>query len=539
MSIESATLIFKGRTASRGFAHGPLMLADPARVGSRTAGSSAAEERALRRALTETNSQIRTLASAIGGDAAEILEFQLELLDDKALLGPIFAAIGAGAPADEAWSRVISEQIAHYRGAPDEYLQARAADLIDLRDRVLAALNGELRASLRIPAGAVVYAEDLPPSRFLEIDWSAGGGLALAHGSATSHVAMLARARGVPMVVQLGQLPAQAGMALLDGERATLELDPPPARIADFATRRSADSTSKAAASRVLAGPPVIWRGERVRLHINIQDAADLVHPDARYSDGIGLMRTEFLFDDPAGLPGEERQFGIYETVLRWAGDRPVTIRTVDAGGDKPIRGFTEDGEMNPFLGVRGLRLSLKRPEIFAVQLRALARAAVHGNLKVMFPMVTVPAEFNAARDLFQEVVKQQLAAGVRAALPELGIMVEVPAAALTIDTFPASFFSIGSNDLTQYVMASDRANGALSGLSDPLNPAVLELIRRTAEHGLRRSAGVSLCGDMAGDPRCAAALLRCGVREFSMSPPSLGRMKQAIADLNQGAIGD
>ena len=241
MSIASATLILKGRTASWGFAHGPLVLVDQARVGRRTAGSSAAEERALRGALAETNGQIKTLASTIGGDAAEILEFQLELLDDKALLGPIFAAIAAGAAADDAWSRVLAEQIAHYRAAPDEYLQARAADLIDLRDRVLAALNGELRASVKIPAGAVVCAEDLPPSQFLEIDWSAGGGLALSHGSAASHVAMLARARGVPMVVQLGRLPAQAGIALLDGEQATLELDPPPARIADFAARRSAD----------------------------------------------------------------------------------------------------------------------------------------------------------------------------------------------------------------------------------------------------------------------------------------------------------
>jgi phosphoenolpyruvate-protein phosphotransferase (PTS system enzyme I) len=533
MSVASATLIFKGRTASPGFAHGPLVLADQARVGRRAAGSSEEEKRALRGALAETDGQIKTLASTIGGDAAEILEFQLELLDDESLLGPIFAAIAAGAPADDAWPRVIAEQIAHYRGAPDEYLQARAADLIDLRDRVLAALNGELRASGGIPAGAVVCAEDLPPSRFLEIDWSAGGGLALVHGSATSHVAMLARARGIPMVVQLGQLPGQAGMALLDGEEATLELDPPPARITAIAARRSADSTGKAAARRVLAGPPVAWRGETVRLHINIQNAADLAHPDACYSDGIGLMRTEFLFDDPVGLPDEEKQFGIYETVLRWAGDRPVTIRTVDAGGDKPIRGFTEDGEMNPFLGVRGLRLSLKRPEIFAVQLRALARAAVYGKLKVMFPMVTVPAEFTAARDLFHEVVEQLRAAGVRAALPELGIMVEVPAAALTIDAFPASFFSIGSNDLTQYVMACDRSNGALSALSDPLNPAVLELIRRTTEHGLRRGASVSLCGDMAGDPRCAAALLHCGVREFSMSPPSLGRVKQAIGSLS------
>jgi phosphoenolpyruvate-protein phosphotransferase (PTS system enzyme I) len=207
-----------------------------------------------------------------------------------------------------------------------------------------------------------------------------------------------------------------------------------------------------------------------------------------------------------------------------------VTIRTVDAGGDKPIRGFTEDGEVNPFLGVRGLRLCLKRPEIFRVQLRALARAAVHGRLKVMFPMVTVPAEFAAARDLFRKILDELQVEGADARLPELGIMVEVPVAALTIDTFPASFFSIGSNDLTQYATACDRSNGALDSLSDPLNPGVLELVRRTIEHGRRHGINVSLCGDMAGDPHCAAALLDCGLREFSMSPPLLGRVKKAIA---------
>jgi phosphotransferase system enzyme I (PtsI) len=350
---------------------------------------------------------------------------------------------------------------------------------------------------------------------------------------------MLARARGIPMVVQFGELPHKQATALLDGEQGTLELDPPASRIAAFEARRTADARDSAAARSLLAGPPLAWRRETVRLQINIQGLADLSHPDAHYADGIGLMRTEFLFDDPAGLPDEETQFGIYESVLHWAGERPVTIRTVDAGGDKPIRGFTEDGEANPFLGVRGLRLCLRHPQIFAIQLRALARAAVHGNLKVMFPMVTVPAEFAAARDLFQGIVDQLRVAGVAAALPELGIMVEVPAAALTIEAFPASFFSIGSNDLTQYVTACDRTNGALGALIDPLNPGVLELIRRTAEHGRRRGISVSLCGDIAGDPRCAAALLQCGLREFSMPAPSLSRVKQAIVALSSEATRD
>jgi phosphotransferase system enzyme I (PtsI) len=539
MSAASAALIFYGRTASPGFARGPLMRADRAQVSCREPGSRREEERALRQALAATNGQIAALGSAIGGDAAEILEFQLALLDDESLLDPIFAAIARGTPADKAWSQGLAEQISDYRAAPDEYLQARSADLTDLRDRVLAALNGGAGALGGIPAGAVVFAEDLPPSRFLEIDWSTGGGLALLQGSPTSHVAMLARARGIPMIVQLGDLPDKEATALLDGEQATLELDPSASRIADFENRRALYTGDIAASRSILARPPVAWRGETVQLHINIQGLADLSHPDARYADGIGLMRTEFLFDDPAGLPDEETQFRIYESVLRWASDRPVTIRTVDAGGDKPIRGFTEDGEANPFLGVRGLRLCLKHPEIFAVQLRALARVAVRGKLKVMFPMVTVPAEFAAACDLFHKVVHDLRAARLPAALPELGIMVEVPAAALTIEAFPASFFSIGSNDLAQYVTACDRTNGALGALIDALNPGVLELIRRTAEHGRRHGISVSLCGDMAGDPRCAAALLHCGIREFSMSPPSLARVKQAIAALASEASGD
>lgn len=533
MSASSAGRIFKGRAASPGFAQGPLVCTDRAQASRCRLDTSQKEAPALRAALAAANNQIGTLAKTIGGEAAEILEFQLALLEDESLLAPIFAAIASGVAADSAWSQALAEQIADYRAAPDEYMQARATDLIDLRDRVLAALNGEAGAFRNIPAGAVVCATDLAPSRFLEIDWSAGGGLALAQGSPTSHVAMLARSRGIPMVVQLGALPEEAAMALLDSEQATLELDPPASRIAAFEARRGAHAKDVAAVRSVLAGPPVAWRGETVRLLINIQGVADLSHPDACYADGVGLMRTEFLFDDPAGLPDEERQRHAYESVLRWADGRPVTIRTVDAGGDKPIRGFTEDGEANPFLGVRGLRLCLKHSEIFAVQLRALARAAVLGNLKVMFPMVTVPAELAAARDLFHKIVDELKGAGIQAALPELGIMVEVPAAALTIDAFPASFLSIGSNDLTQYVTACDRSNGALAALSDPLNPGVLELIRRTAEHGRRHGISVSLCGDMAGDPRCAAALLHCGLRELSMSPPYLARVKQAIAALS------
>ena len=466
---------------------------------------------------------------------AQILEFQVALLDDEDFLDPIFATILAGTPADGAWSFAIDEQIADYNSAPDEYLQGRSSDLADLRDRVLRALRGGDGVPLKIPGGAVICAEDLPPSQFLEIDWSTGGGLALLRGSPTSHVAMLARARGIPMVVQLGTISAGAETALLDGEGATLELDPTLEQVGLFEKRREVHRKNRASARAILRRPAALWGGEKIRLLINIQRAEDLDHGDAQYADGIGLMRTEFLLAGQAGLPDEETQYLAYDSVLRWAGGRPVTIRTFDAGGDKPVPGFTEDGEANPFLGVRGLRLCLERPDIFAVQLRALARAAVRGNLKVMFPMVTTPEELEAGRDLFADAVGKLQSEGVPAALPPLGIMVEVPAAALTVERFKASFFSIGSNDLAQYVTACDRTNGALAKLIDPLHPGVLELIGRTAEHGKRAGIDVSLCGDMAGDPRCIPALLSCGLRELSVNPAALAQVKQTIDGLSRG----
>jgi phosphotransferase system enzyme I (PtsI) len=249
-------------------------------------------------------------------------------------------------------------------------------------------------------------------------------------------------------------------------------------------------------------------------------------------------MRSEFLLDGKGALRDEETQYQAYDAVLRWAGQRPVTIRTFDAGGDKPVPGFTPEGEANPFLGLRGLRLCLGRPDIFTVQLRALARAAVRGNLKVMLPMVTAPAELEAARKLFAEAVASLQANGVAAKLPELGIMVEVPAAAMAIADFKAAFFSIGSNDLAQYVLACDRSNGALASLMDPLHPVVMELITRTAEHGRRSGAPVSLCGDMASDPRCIPALLDCGLRELSVNASALAQIKQTIDRLSSGGAG-
>jgi phosphoenolpyruvate-protein phosphotransferase (PTS system enzyme I) len=536
MRAEVAQLAYRGRTASAGFAYGPFVRLDATTNGKRTTGTVQEETAAIRAALETAERQLAALANAAGGEAAEILEFQIALLTDDDFLEPIFAAIEAGRPADIAWPAALELQIEDYNSAPDEYLRARSSDLADLRDRVLLTLKGGESTAPDLPSGAVVCADDLPPSRFLEIDWSEGGGLALQRGSATSHVALLARARGIPMIVQLGSVASGARTAILDGERGSLELDPGPQQIDSFERRRDAHRKNRAAAHAILRAPAASFDGEKIRLMINIQRVEDLSHGSAQFADGVGLMRTEFLLGGQLGLPSEETQYAAYLAVLRWAGDRPVTIRTFDAGGDKPVPGFTESGEANPFLGVRGLRLCLARPEVFIVQLRALARAAMHGNLKVMFPMVTTPDELEAGRQLLRKAVADLQADGVAARSPDLGIMVEVPAAALTVDRFNASFFSIGSNDLTQYVMASDRSNGKLGKLSDPLNPAVIELIRRTVQYGGRSGLSVSLCGDMAGDPHCLPALLSCGLRELSVNPSALAEVKQMIATLSDEA---
>jgi phosphoenolpyruvate-protein phosphotransferase (PTS system enzyme I) len=529
-------LAYKGLTASIGFAYGPLVRADRAAGCEPVAAAPSDERAALRAALISAGQQIAKLAESVGGDAAQILEFQVALLEDDDFLDPIFAAIAERVPAHTAWSAALEAQVDDYNAAADEYLQARSSDLADLRDRVLRTLRGGGSEVPRIPAGAIVLAEDLPPSQFLEIDWSAGGGLALLRGSPASHVAMLARARGLPMLVQLGAVPANARTALLDGEVGILELDPDREQIGLFERRRDLFHKNRASSRAILAGPTASWAGEEIKLLINIQRVEDLEHADAQYADGIGLMRTEFLLGQQSGLPDEEMQFRAYDAVLRWAGKRPVTIRTFDAGGDKPVPGFTVDGEANPFLGVRGLRLCLARPDVFRVQLRALARAAVHDNLKVMLPMVTAPTELEAARQIFIEAVDQLQSEGIPAALPKIGVMVEVPAAALAIDQFDAAFLSIGSNDLAQYLMACDRTNGALTNLIDPLQPAMLNLIKHIVDHGGQDGREVSLCGDMAGDPRCTAGLLSCGLRELSVNPSALALIKQTIDGLSSGS---
>jgi phosphotransferase system enzyme I (PtsI) len=338
------------------------------------------------------------------------------------------------------------------------------------------------------------------------------------------------------MVVGLGALSWNGrtpALALVDGDAGTVIFDPEPETRRLFERRMAAANAARAAADAGRFEPAVTADGRQIAVLLNVTEHEDLVSLDPAICDGIGLVRTEFLFDAAKGLPDEDTQYAVYRRILEWAKGKPVTIRTLDAGGDKPIAGLTAEGESNPFLGLRGIRLSLARPEVFRVQLRALSRAAVHGELKVMLPMIAVPSELDSAGAMLDAEYTALRAQGIDCARPPLGIMVEVPAAALCAEDFGAAFYSIGSNDLTQYTMAAARDVGAVADLNDTGNPAVLELIARTVEVGRKRSVDVSLCGDAAADIRLTKLLLSTGLATFSVAPVAVARLKAAIGTVS------
>jgi len=526
----AAVVCLRGTPVSAGLARGRLVvLADDDPPPSRERGSVAEESSRMQAAIASASAELAALTERVGeAEAQAILAFQVAMLADRVVTEPAFAAIEAGVAAEQGWRTAMDLQIREYHEADDLYFRARASDLRDMRDRVLHTLRGV--DATAIAPGSIVVAADLPPSRFLEIAWD-GGGVALTQGSPNSHVAMLARSRGVPMLIGLEQADLRGHTeALIDTDNAILVVSPDGKLAVDFASRQQRAGIARAEAERYLNAPAVTASGERVQLLINVADGSELDRLDPACCDGIGLVRTELMLRNAADLADEEKQYQAYCRIVRWADRRPVTIRTLDAGGDKPISGYTVDGEANPFLGVRGLRLSLRHPDVLTTQLRALARAASRGLLKVMVPMVTSPRELDRARVLLDSAVAGLCKERVEYAVPELGMMVEVPAAALAIDLFDADFFSIGSNDLIQYLTASSRDSRDLSPLHDPLQPAVLRLIHEVVRHANAHRVPVSLCGDMASDVRCIPALLDVGLRSLSVAPASVARVKSAIA---------
>jgi phosphocarrier protein FPr len=496
------------------------------------------ERRALDVAIAGAHRQLEALQVRLTaeGDADRVAIFTAhqELLEDPALLDAASERIRQGATAAYAWRQAYTEQADRLLALRNELLAGRAADLRDVGRRVLHLLVGRDGAPAAIPPESIVVAEDWAPSDAATLDRTRVLGFCTTTGSATSHVAILARGLGVPAVAGIDprvlELPAGTRV-VLDGDAGTVRRDPTPAEEAEIAARQAAAARARAAELAVAGQPAVTRDGHRVEIAANVGEVEEARQVPRVGAESVGLLRSEFLFLDRRTAPTEDEQTAAYEAVLRAVGpERLVVIRTLDVGGDKPLSYLPVPPEANPFLGERGIRLLLNRPELFATQVRAILRAAGAGRVALMFPMISTVGEWRAAREV---VELQRLALGVPAV--PVGIMVETASAALLAERLAqeAEFFSIGTNDLTQYTLAMDRTNPRLAPQVDALHPAVLRLIELTVAGAHAHGRWVGVCGAAAGDPRAVPVLVGLGVDELSASVPLVPSVKAQVRALS------
>jgi phosphoenolpyruvate-protein phosphotransferase len=416
-------------------------------------------------------------------------------------------------------------------------MQARAEDLTGVARQVVAALTSGAAPTLTGPG--IVVARELTPADTATLDRTLALGIATASGSPTSHSAILARSLGIPAAVGLGDalLDVPEGTELLlDGDAGTVEVEPADELLAEY-EQRAAEQDRSARRARAAAADPALTRdGRRIEVVANIGSPEDVSAAIENGAEGVGLLRTEFLFLDRDSMPSEEEQFVTYTRIAEGLEGRPLILRTLDVGADKPLPYLPQRPEANPFLGVRGIRLALERPELLETQLRAALRTAAEHPLKVMFPMVATLDEYRRARAVLDE-----LRAGLPTVELEVGVMIEVPAAALEAEQFApkVDFFSLGTNDLTQYTMAAERGNAAVAGLADGLHPAVLRLIRTVADAANGHGKWAGVCGELASDPEAAPVLVGLGIAELSANAPSIPAVKEAVRDVDSETARD
>ena len=533
-SANSPSTRLKGIAAAPGQAFAPAWRWNVARV---TAGHAAAGEVGaveLGRAVELVRGRLAAATARLhaNGAAAEagILEAQALMLEDPALLDGARERVLQGTPADVAVAETMAPFAAMLRASSDPVFQARAADVDDVVEQVRRALQGVSDTPTLPSVPSIVVARDLAPSQTAGLDRALVVGFATEQGTATAHTAILARALGLPAVVGIpGLVDAVAdGQALLlDGDAGTLLVDPP------------ADAIPLQGGPAVLAvdAEPALTRdGRRIEVGSNAANLEDALRAAAAGADGIGLLRSEFLFLGADQLPTEDEQVAMLEAVTAAMGSRPVILRTLDVGADKPLPALPQPPEANPALGVRGLRLQLlRRPDLLADQLRAALRVAAKHPLRLMFPMVSTVDEVRQAKAILAEALRDVYAASVNGPRMPVGIMVEVPAAAIAADVLAreVDFFSIGTNDLTQYLFAADRTNPDLGPLADSLHPALLRLIDQVVKAAHRQRRWVGVCGEMASDLWAVALLVGLGVDELSVHPPLVARIKAAVRQLN------
>jgi len=486
-------------------------------------------------AVRRSISQLRTRTARDVGEAeAAIFDAHQLLLDDAALLDDARARIDTGQSAVSAWSAAVKDLAAEFAAVPDAYLQARADDVRAVGDQVLRAMLGTGESSTG-PTG-VLIAADLTPAEAAELDPSRVAAVLLAFGSPHAHNVILLRAKGIPVVVGAGAtvLAIPDGTVIaVDGGRGEFVVDPTQDVRQEFQSRVATLAQRQRQAHARAAEPARTRDGVTIAVGANVGSVDDARAATVHGADFAGLVRTEFLFLGRQDAPDVEEQIAVYRKIAESLEGRRITLRTLDVGGDKPLEFLQTPAEINPYLGVRGIRLSLAHPELLADQLLAMVRVAHDTPVSVMFPMIATLDELFAARELLETTISR--AGGRRPAGLQVGMMVEVPAAALKAAAFAphVDFMSIGTNDLTQYALAADRNNDAVASIGDTFDPGLLQLIRSTCRGAAAGAASVSVCGEFAADERAASLLVGLGVDALSVTPPAIPATKEAVRAVN------
>ncbi|HWR55379.1 MAG TPA: phosphoenolpyruvate--protein phosphotransferase [Negativicutes bacterium] len=495
-------------------------------------------DRGIAQLTEETEKLLAQARAAMSGGEAEIFEAHVLMLQDPALREALIDAV-TNKRKNLAWAvhDVLGDFIKTFAALDDEYMRQRAADLTEIRQRLLDLLDGGTSFPVLQP-GSIIIAEDLGPAETLSLNRDCLAGIVLERGGRTSHTSVLARALGIPAVIGVDGITTAVTTGaeiIVDANAGQVHISPPDTVRAQYAAQISRQEAEKRALEELLAEPAVTLDGRNVALWANVGGVAEAAEALTHGAQGIGLFRTEFLYMDRQSLPCEEEQERVYREMLAVMRGKPVVIRTLDIGSDKKLPYVSTAAEDNPALGCRAIRWCLQEKEVFRTQLRALLKASVAGDLWIMFPMIAVPEELRAAKNLLADIRQQLVAEGTGVSERiKVGMMVEVPAAALNADLFApeVDFFSIGTNDLLQYLFAADRQNEAVGYLYQPRNTVLLRLLRHIAAAAHRQGIPVGICGEMAGDPEMTAVLVGLGLDELSMSGQCIPRVKRTIRSL-------
>ena len=542
---DAAQNILKGVPASDGIAIGPAFLLDSEEVAvhKQQIPTSAVPQEIARfeEALLQTRKEIldiqKKISRELGVEHAEIFNAHLMFLEDRAYIDEVVSRLkNEQLNVEYVFSEVLRKYVDAFSKIEDEYMRERASDVEDVGRRMLRNLTGLKRQSLAdLAQPVIVVAYDLSPSDTATMHRQHVIGFITDIGGRTSHTAIMAKSLEIPAVVGLETATHQIqadDRVIVDGTTGVVIVNPDPDTLKHYEQLREKYETLDQALLKVKDLPAETPDGFRIQLLANIELPEEVPSVIAHGAEGIGLYRTEFFYLNRNDLPGEEEQFESYRYVAKAMAPKPVVIRTIDLGGDKFISELRMPREMNPFLGWRAIRFCLARPDVFKVQLRAILRASVHGKIKLMYPMISGLEEVQAANRILEEA-KQEL---TREDKPfntnlEVGAMIEVPSAALTMDLLAkeVKFFSIGSNDLIQYSLAVDRVNEKIAYLYEPTHPAILRLLRQIVQIAHENNLWIGICGEMAGEPAIALILLGLGVDSISTSPVNLPRIKQVI----------